>query len=597
MSNTYIRTEFDSQPSGLTRRQILLPVFRLVPFIRDFKGLFAITLGSMVCYHLSAVLVSAFSAWIVATTVLGEATGMVPLFIALAAAILGAGVFMWLNSWYAHLLSYRIIARLRINVYDAIARISPAGLQKRRTGDVATATMADLEATEWFYAHTIADVIAAVLVATVLTIPLVILLGAAGLIPLLGALVVLALPLLTLPLQMRQGVQLRQNLSGLKAETLEGIQGMRDLSCLGLTGRFIEETQRNTERVQHAARSYALRSGLEKSAEDVVATVVGIGMLLLMLHQHLAGQLPLVVIPIAQVGVGAVLRVVIQVAGMLRRLGEISAASARFLLINDAAATVTDPGAPVPLRRDSQPEVRFEDVHFSYPDGEPVLRGVDLTIPAGRTVALVGRSGSGKSTMASLLLRLWDVERGSVSVTGQDVREVSRQELRDRITLVSQQPYVFRGTVRHNLSLGRPDATEEEMWQALTAARLREVVESLPGGLDATVGERASTLSGGQKQRLNLAQAFLRDSAVVVMDEAVSHLDPELEQELNAATSTLRQGRTTLIIAHRLSTIEQADLVALLDDGVVVQVGTHAELVATNPRYVEILASQLNPDG
>lgn len=598
MSDSYLRTDFDSSDANLTYRKILAPIFRLVPFIAPFKGLFAVTLITMVLYHLSAVLVSAASAWAVTKMVSEVDAGshLIPIFVCLGSAVLGAGVFMWLNSWYAHLLSYKIIARLRIYVYSAIARINPAGLQKRRTGDLATATMADLEATEWFYAHTIADIIASFVTSMLLTIPLVMVLGLAGLLPLAGAWVILALPLLTLPIQMRQGVRLRENLSNLKAASLEGVQGIRDIICLGLTEKFVHETQENTDHVQRANRSYALRSGLEKSMEDVVVTLLTIGMLLIMLQQYLDGRLSLILIPIIQVGISAVLRVVISVAGMLRKLGEIAAASARFLLINDAPATVTDVPDPIPMPMESDDSfIRFKDVHFSYPEGKPVLRGVDLEIPPGKTVALVGQSGSGKTTLASLLLRLWDVDRGSIQIGDRDIREVSRNDLRNYVTLVSQSPYVFRGTVRYNLSLGAPDATDEQMWSALEAARLREVIEALPEGLDALLGERASNLSGGQKQRLNLAQAFLRDSPVVVMDEAVSHLDPELELELNIATSSLLRGRTTLIIAHRLSTIERADMIALLDGGVIAQAGTHKDLVGTNPRYAEILANQLRP--
>ncbi len=594
-ADAHVRTRLDDPTARPGYRRILTPILRLLPFLGAFKGLFAVTLITMILYHASTVAVSALSAWIVAGAVSRGLGGgeTISLFVSLAAAILGAGVFMWLNSWYAHFLSYRIIARLRINVYDAIARINPAGLQNRRTGDIAAATMADLEALEWFYAHTIADLIAACATALLLTVPLVVVLGPYGLLPLVGAIAILALPLATLPIQMRQGVRLRQEMSSMKASTLEGLQGMRDIVSLGLTRRFIRDTEKATRRVQRAGRAYTLRAGVEKSLEDVIATLLTVGMLVVMLRLHSAGELPLVLVPIVQVGIAAVLRVVISVAGMLRKLGEISAASARFLLIDDAPEAISDPPDPRPIPREDGLPIRFEGVRFSYPGGREVLKGVDLRIEAGSTVALVGRSGSGKSTMASLLLRLWDVDSGIIRVGDLDIRETSRRELRSVITLVSQTPYVFSGTVRYNLSLGSPGAEDEKMWAALEAARLRGLVESLPGGLDAELGERAANLSGGQRQRLNLAQAFLRDTPIVVMDESVSHLDPELERELNAATSTLMRGRTTLIIAHRLSTIEQADLVAVLDEGAILQVGSHRELVASNPRYVEILADQL----
>jgi ATP-binding cassette subfamily B protein len=240
-------------------------------------------------------------------------------------------------------------------------------------------------------------------------------------------------------------------------------------------------------------------------------------------------------------------------------------------------------------------------VETEHPDGPPlVLHHIDLTIEAGQTVALVGPSGAGKSTIASLIPRLYDVTAGALLVDGHDVRDLTQASLRRAIGVVSQDPHLFHATVGDNLRYARPGATVDELRAACAAARVLDVVDALPDGFDTMVGERGYRLSGGEQQRLAIARLLLKDPAIVVLDEATSALDTENEAAVQAALADALTGRTAVVIAHRLSTIVGADLIVVIDDGRVVQRGTHGELLALGGLYADlyrVLVSGGVPDG
>jgi ATP-binding cassette subfamily B protein len=237
-------------------------------------------------------------------------------------------------------------------------------------------------------------------------------------------------------------------------------------------------------------------------------------------------------------------------------------------------------------------EVRFEGVTFGYDAARPVLRGVDLAIAAGETVALVGPSGAGKTTLCSLLPRFYEADRGRITVDGIDIRDMTLESLRGQIGIVQQDVFLFGGTLRENIAYGRLGATEAEIRDAAGRARLDSLIAELPGGLDTVVGERGVKLSGGQKQRLAIARIFLKNPPILILDEATSALDTETERAIQASLTELARGRTSLVIAHRLATIRDADRIVVVADGGVAEQGTHAALLARGGLYRGLHAAQ-----
>lgn len=276
------------------------------------------------------------------------------------------------------------------------------------------------------------------------------------------------------------------------------------------------------------------------------------------------------------------------------RVQEGLAAVERFYALIDEAPRVVDAADARPLAVDAG-TIRFEGVAFSYPPPAvaPAVRDFTLTVPGGRTVALVGRSGAGKSTIINLVPRLFDVEAGTISIDGQDVRSVTLASLRSSVAMVSQDVTLFDDTIRANIALGRLDADEADIIAAAKAAAAHEFILAQPHGYDTEIGDRGGRLSGGQRQRIALARAILRDAPVLLLDEATSALDAESEHLVQAALARFTKGRTTLVIAHRLSTVQSADLICVMDDGRIVETGRHAELIARDGLYARLARTQL----
>jgi ATP-binding cassette subfamily B protein len=242
-------------------------------------------------------------------------------------------------------------------------------------------------------------------------------------------------------------------------------------------------------------------------------------------------------------------------------------------------------------------EVELRDVDFSYIPGQQVLHGVSLRVPAGHFAALVGPTGAGKTTIAYLVPRLYDVDAGSVLIDGLDVRDLTLDTLSENVAMVNQEPYLFHASILENLRYARPDATDEEVEESARAANIHEFISMLPRGYETVVGERGYRLSGGEKQRVAIARALLKDPAVLILDEATSSVDSITEHAIQEALERVTRGRTVLAIAHRLSTVLAADVVFVIDQGRVVESGTHAALVSAEGHYARLYAQQLIAPG
>lgn len=285
-----------------------------------------------------------------------------------------------------------------------------------------------------------------------------------------------------------------------------------------------------------------------------------------------------------------------QLGFIISQMSQASASAGRVFEILDAKNDVTDKPGAQPLA-DITGTLAFEEVSFRYFDsGDPVLAHVSFAAKPGQTVALLGATGSGKSTVINLIPRFYDVSEGKITIDGIDVRDVTLESLRGQIGIVLQETNLFTGTIRDNIAFGRPDASQEEVIAAAQAAAAHDFILSFPDGYDTPVGERGATLSGGQKQRLAIARALLMDPRILILDDSTSSVDLATESLIQKALDKLMQGRTSIVIAQRISTVRNADQIIVLDQGRVAGVGTHTELMDNNPIYAEIFSSQLVED-
>ncbi|GAA4204182.1 ABC transporter ATP-binding protein [Microbispora amethystogenes] len=371
--------------------------------------------------------------------------------------------------------------------------------------------------------------------------------------------------------------------SGHVADVLTNMETVRAFAAE--TREAVEHQARIAEQRRLSVRSWDysnLRVDMVVAPLSVLTSALG-----LLLAAALRGGLGVEAIVVTFTYYSNAIGIMFEFNQTYRRMESTLTEAAQFTELLLTPPTVLDPADPQPLRP-ADASVRFERVRFAYADGAPLFDGLDLDVPGGTKIGLVGRSGGGKSTLTRLLLRLMDVDGGRILIGGQDISRLRQADLRGLIAYVPQEPAMFHRSVRENLAFARPGATDAEILRAARAAHVTEFVESLPHGFDTLIGERGVKLSGGQRQRVALARAILRDAPVLLLDEATSALDSESEILIQEALWRLMQDRTALVVAHRLSTVVRMDRLVVLDRGRVVEQGTHGELLRAQGSYARL---------
>jgi ATP-binding cassette subfamily C protein CydCD len=563
----------------------------LIGIIKPWRRAFAVVVTSGIGRVAAFIGVGILGALAVAAVKTGAPFAW--LLIALTFAAPLAGILHWIESWLAHDIAYRLLAELRIALYRKLDALAPAYLVRRRSGDLIALASQDIETIEYFFAHTVAPALVAILVPSTVLAVLAIVAW-----PIALALLPFVLYAALAPVVMRAridrlGAEARDALGLLGAFVTETIQGLSDLVAFQAVGQrkagfmaAVRDYQRTRLTLLSDLSSQTAQLEIVTGLGGLAVAVVGAW---LVAEQQLAATtLPLLIL----LGLASFLPIS-EIAQVSRQLADTIASTRRLYAVHAEQPAVRDgllcPPAPV-----GGSAIRFGDVGFVYPGARrPALAGVALDIPAGATVAIVGPSGAGKTTLANLLLRFWDPATGHILIDGVDLRDFELDHLRRRISLVSQDTYLFNDTLRANVALARPDADEAAIRRALDQAALADFIMSLPEGLDTRVGERGVQLSGGQRQRVAIARAFLKNAPTLILDEATSHLDAVSEAQVRGALDTLMRDRTTVVIAHRLSTVRNADLLVVLEQGRVVEIGDHAGLVARNGLYARLIRRQL----
>jgi len=566
-------------------------IHALLGFIRPWWRMLTVVVGCGVGRVVAFIGVAVLGALVLG----GVKAGGFPTLLVVALLIVAplAGLLHWIESFLAHHMAYELLAEMRIGFFAKLDALAPAYLLRRRSGDLVALATQDIETVEYFYAHTVAPAFVAVAVPATVLVALALTAWPLALVLAPFLLYAGASPVLGRRRVDRLGMDARMALGELASHVTETIQGLPELIAFEGTDRrradfsaIVAGSLRN--RLALLGDMSRQAAGLEAATGLGGLAVAAVGAPLV-LHGWIApATLPLLVL----IAIAAFLPVS-EIAQVGRQLADTIASTRRLHLVESEPVRITS-GTIAPPAPKGGSSVAFDAVRFAYPDrARPALDGVSFTVPAGATVALVGPSGAGKTTIANLLLRFWDPDAGRITLDGVDLRALTLEGLRGRIALVAQDTYLFNDTLEANVRLARPDASAEAVALALRRAALADFVAALPAGLQTRVGERGVQLSGGQRQRIAIARAFLKDAPILVLDEATSHLDTVSEMQVRGALDALMQDRTTLVVAHRLSTIRAADFILVLRAGRLVEAGSHAELLARRGLYARLVGHQM----
>lgn len=590
MSNPY-----EDEARRRPKSRNLRPLLRLTPFLRPYRRQMLFALVALLAAAGATLAVPVAVRRIIDNGFTAENALLIDkYFLAMLAVVLVLAVGSALRFYFVMWIGERVVADIRDAIFAHLLSLSPGFFETQRSGEVLSRLTADTTQIKSAFSSTASIALRNV----VMLIGTVVMMVASS--PKLAGLSLLALPLIVLPL-VTYGRRVR-SLSRLAQDTLASSAAFAQERLVAVSTVQANVQEQAARRLFSDATATAFGAAAKRTFARAVLTalIIGVaaGAVVVLLWY---GANTVISGSMSPGTLSQFLIYAILAASSMGQLSEVwgevqlaAGAAERISELLDEKPIITAPAVPQPLPMPPQGRLALEHVTFAYPTrpDHDALIDVSFAVNTGETVAIVGPSGAGKTTIFALAQRFFDPQKGSVTVDGVDVRKAVPQEVRERIAVVPQETVIFSGSVMDNIRFGKPEASHEDVLEAARAARVDEFAERLPKGYDTEVGERGVTLSGGQRQRIAIARAILRDAPILLLDEATSALDAESEAFIQQAIEKLTANRTTLVIAHRLATVRNADRILVLDGGELVAEGTHAELINTSPLYARLAKLQ-----
>ena len=566
---------------------------RLVRYLGPVRSDLGVGATGMVLRTLTTIAVPYLAGLAIDRVELGDMAGLDTIVIVAAAVIMVGWGGRYLEELFLGFVGQKILYRMRTQMFDHLQKLSLSFFDKNLVGRIMSRVQNDVQQIQELLASGMLNVVFSALTLVAIAIWMLVLNTPLALLTLS---VVPALAITTIIWQKyaRQAfIRVRRAIATVNAQLQEGIAGVR------VTQSLTREDV-NADNFEHVNREHftanVRAAKLQAAMWPMVETLTAVGTALVIYFggaQVLAGEMSVGVLVAFMLWVRRFFDPVLELTMEYVEIQRAMASGARIFELLDVEPEITDrPGA---LEAPPAREIKFEGVTFSYTPGAPVLHDIDLTVNPGETVAIVGRTGAGKSSLVNLITRFYEVEEGQVTVDGCDVNCVTQQSLRRQIGVVTQDPFLFYGTIEDNIRYARSEATREEVIEAAKKAGAHDFISLLDHGYDTHVGERGQNLSGGQRQLVCLARAILANPPIIVLDEATSNVDTHAERVMQKSFRRLMKGRTCLIIAHRLSTVTRADRIVVLEDGRIVEIGSHRELMARKGLYHRMFGALVAP--
>jgi ATP-binding cassette subfamily C protein CydC len=500
------------------------------------------------------------------------------------------GLFRYLERLVTHQATFRLLGRLRVEVYRRVEPLAPARLDAFRRGDLLARLVADVETLQEFYARVLAPPAAAMAVSLMLGVALGRIEAGLGLLWLgFVALAGLALPLLTYVLARRPARLQVLRRAKLQLATLDLIHGLPDLSLFGARDRHLEHLSHRSTALARAQSSMAAIGAAHSGLGGFLVSLAAAAFLAAATPLVADGTIAGVHLAVLILAVMAAFEALGPLPLAAQHLNGSSTAAMRLLEVMQATPSVVDPVVPDDLPSGS--DLVFENVSFAYDlQRPPALRELTFSLPAGGSMAILGASGSGKSTIVHLLQRFWEYDQGRILLGGAELRRLPAEAVRARMAVLPQRVELFAGTLAENLRLAAPQATEAEVWRVLATVRLADRVSEWPDQLDTWIGEQGQRLSGGERQRLALARTLLRPAPLLVLDEPTAQVDSPVESELMRAILQAASGRSLLLMAHHLHGLDAIDEILIMQHGSIIERGAHADLLRREGPYARMWA-------